>query len=405
MTLLNTLAKKKILIVTECFYPEEFKINDVALFWKNKGYEVSVLTLTPTYPIGKVYQGYKNKLFYKSKYQGIDIYRIRAVTGYKGSLTKKYLKYLNFMFFGSIFSIFIGRKYDFVFGYNLGALTDMLPAVIIKKLYKKPLMLWVQDIWPDSVYAYGVKETKLRSYWLNIFVRFIYSNATNIAISSKGFALKLSSFANNDKIFHYLPNWADDLKMSQKGVYLDSNNRIQFTFAGNIGKVQNLENIINAFCLLSKNTQKKAQLNIVGDGSNLEHLKTLSQGNKHIIFHGKVKRENMTSYYDASDFLIVSLIDKPIFSLTVPAKIQTYIAAKKPILGCIKGESADIINENNLGLCVDPTDVILIKELFQKCINMSDTEKAEFIYHSDKLLEKVFNKEIILSQMTEILIS
>ena len=154
---------KKILIVTECFYPEEFKINDVALSWKDEGYDVDVLTLAPTYPLGKVFLGYKNSLFRKDEYQGINIFRVHAVTGYRDSTVKKIFKYINFMIFGSIVAIFIGRRYDYIFGFNLGSLTDMLPAVVIRKLYKRPTMFWVQDVWPDSIYAYGFKKTKILS--------------------------------------------------------------------------------------------------------------------------------------------------------------------------------------------------------------------------------------------------
>jgi len=133
--------KPKILIVTEVFYPEEFLINDLALSLYEKDFEVSVLTLSPSYPSGKVFKGYKNRLFYKDSYKGINIYRIRTVTGYRESKYKKLLRYINFMLIGSIVSILIGRKFNYIFGYNLGSLTDMLPAVIIRKLYKKPFSL------------------------------------------------------------------------------------------------------------------------------------------------------------------------------------------------------------------------------------------------------------------------
>jgi len=156
--ILEKLVNKKILIVTECFYPEEFKINDIALAWKEKGYDVDILTSVPTYPFGKVFDGYENKFYQKDEYQGINIYRVKAVTGYRESLIKKLLKYFSFMFFGTIVSMFMGRKYDYIFGFNMSALTGMLPAVAVKKLYKKPLMFWAQDIWPDSVYAYGFKK-------------------------------------------------------------------------------------------------------------------------------------------------------------------------------------------------------------------------------------------------------
>ena len=398
---------KKILIVTECFYPEEFKINDVALSWKDEGYDVDVLTLAPSYPLGKVFLGYKNSLFRKDEYQGINIFRVHAVTGYRDSTVKKIFKYINFMIFGSIVAIFIGRRYDYVFGFNLGSLTDMLPAVVIRKLYKKPTIFWVQDVWPDSVYAYGFKKTKALSILLNAFVKFMYHNISAIAISSKGFESKLEPYIKKGLKFNYAPNWADDLDldMDMDPIILSTTQKVNFTFAGNIGKVQNLDNIINAFYLLPDEYQKKAQLNIIGDGSNLIFLKKLSNNNPNIIFHGKQMRENMALFYKASDFLIVSLINEPIFSVTVPAKTQTYIAAKKPILAIINGDVADIVNDNNLGVCVDPSNIGLINEAFKKCIDMPENEKSKFIINNTKLLETIFNKDIIINKLTSQLVS
>lgn len=395
---------KKILIITECFYPEEFKINDVALSWNSRGYGVHVLTLVPTYPVGRVFSSYKNSFFQKDEYQGIKIFRLRAVTGYKDSVIKKILKYINFMVFGSIIAIFIGRRYDYVFGYNISSLTNMLPAVVIYKLYNKPTMFWVQDIWPDSVYAYGFKRTKVLSTLLDTFVKFMYNNITTIAISSKGFESKLAPYIKKEIKFIYAPNWADDLDMEMKPIALSTTQKVNFTFAGNIGMVQNLDNIINAFCLLPNEYQKKSQLNIIGDGSNLIFLKKLSNNNPNIIFHGKQVRKNMAKFYKASDFLIVSLINEPIFSVTVPAKTQTYIAAKKPILAIINGDVADIVNDYNLGISVDPSNIGLIKETFKKCIDMSDNQKTQFTNNNTKLLQTTFNKENIINRITSLLI-
>ena len=394
---------KKILIVTECFYPEEFKINDVALSWKDKGYDVDVLTLAPTYPLGKVFPGYKNGFFRKDEYQGINILRLHAVTGYRDSAVKKILKYINFMIFGSIAAIFIGRKYDYVFGFNMSALTGMLPAVLIRKLYKKPTMFWVQDVWPDSVYAYGFKQTKMLSTVLDIFVRFMHRNIDAIAVSGKGFESKLAPYIEKDLIFHYLPNWADDLDNNLTLKNLGkSKEATHFTFAGNIGKVQNLENIINAFCLLSNDYQEKSQLNIIGDGSNLDNLKLLTNNNPNIVFHGKKPRSDMASYYKASDFLIISLIDKPIFSVTVPAKTQTYIATKKPILAIINGDTASIIQDNNLGLYADPSKIDAISTLFQRCVDMSQIERKKFTDENDRLLATIFNKEKTIDRLLKL---
>jgi len=396
---------KKILIVTECFYPEEFKINDVALSWKDKGYGVDVLTLVPTYPLGRIYPGYKNKIYSKDEWQGINVYRVHATVGYKDSALKKILKYLNFMILGSIVSLFIGKKYDYVFGFNMSSLTGMLPAVLIRKLYKKPVTFWALDLWPDSVYAYGFKKTKALSYFLDKFVKFMYCNIDNIALSSKGFESKLKPYVRSNLTFNYFPQWADDLDMSLDPTDLSTNDKIQFTFAGNIGKLQNLENIINAFCLLSNECQEKSQLNIIGDGSNLKNIKLFTDNNPNIVFHGKKQRSDMASYYKASDFLIISLIDEPICSVTVPAKTQTYIAAKKPILAIINGDTASIIQDNNLGLCADPSQIDAITTLFQRCIDMGRIEIQSFTDENDRLLATIFNKEKTIDKLLKLVTS
>ena len=391
---------KKILIVTEYFYPEEFKINDIALSWKNKGYDVDVLTSIPTYPESKVFSGYKNKLYQKKIWQGINIYRLKTVTGYKEGLFKKILKYFIFMLIGSIVALCIGKKYDYVFGFNVGSLTAMLPAVIIRKFYKKPLTIWVQDIWPDSVYAYGFKKNKLLSFFLEKFVKFIYFNIDHLAISGKGFESLLRPYVNDGVFFKHSPNWADNLDMSKEPAEL-GDDKVQFTFAGNVGKMQNLENIIKAFNGLSDEHIKKVQFNIIGDGSELAKLKKLDT-KVNIVFHGRKYRDEMARYYIASDFLIMSLIDEPIFNVTVPAKIQTYIATKKPILAILNGDTADIVKDNNLGFTADPSNIDAIKDVFIQSIEASEGKLKQFSENCDQLTKEVYSKNIIIDGLLKL---
>ena len=395
--------KKKILIITEYFYPEEFKINEIAIEWQKKGYQVDVITNFPTYPAGKIFDGYENKWYKKECHEGINIYRVKAVTGYKESLLKKLLKYFVFMFLGSFVALKIGKKYDYIFGFNMAALTGMVPAVLVKKFYKKPLTFWAQDIWPDSVYAYGFKKTKILSFLLNKFVSFMYHNITSIAVSGRGFETKLKPYVNKNMKFHYLPNWADELDMSLNKATLSKETKIHFTFAGNVGKIQNLENIIKAFNTLPTQYREKSQLNIVGDGSFLEELKSINTKNN-VLFHGRKPRETMASYFKASDFLIVSLINEPIFSVTVPAKTQTYIAANRPILAIINGDTASIVEENNLGFCAKPDDIEEIKSIFIKSISLSENEKNTLTKNCKILTETTFNKKIIIDSLESLVI-
>ena len=396
---------KKILIVSEVFYPEEFKINELALEWKNKGYEVDILTIVPSYPASEIYSGYENKWFQKEVWNDINIFRVKAVTGYKSSLFKKLLKYFAFMFIGSIVSLKIGKKYDYIFGFQVGPLTSMIPAVILKQFYKKSVTLWIQDIWPDSVYAYGFKKTKILEFFLNNFVKYVYKNSSNFAISAKGFEKRILPYIDNSKEIFYAPNWADYLNKELEKYQFSKDDKIHFTFAGNIGTVQNLDNVIEGFGKLGNEFLEKVQLNIVGDGSYLEQLKNIVQEKKfrNIVFWGRKPREEIFKYLDASDFLIVSLIDKEIFSLTVPAKTQTYIATNKPVIAIINGEASKIVRENNLGLVCSPSDVEQIKATFIKAINTTNEEKNEYIRISEFLTNNVFKKEIIIDNLLELL--
>jgi len=396
---------KRILIVTEYFYPEEFKINEIALAWKDKGYHVDVLTQNPTYPAGKIFDGYENKWYTKDVYQEINIYRLKAVTGYKSSLFKKLLKYFSFMTLGSLVSLKIGKKYDYVFGFDIAALTGMVPAVMLNKFYNKPVTLWIQDVWPDSVYAYGFKKTKILQYFLNLFVKSIYKNSSNLAVSGKGFIEKVRTHSSENKKIVYLPNWADEFTQDDNTFNFSTNKKIHFTFAGNVGKVQNLDNIIKAFGELDQKYLEQAQLNIIGDGSHLEALQNIVEMSnyKNIVFWGRKPRDEMYRYFNASDFLIVSLIDKPIFSLTVPAKTQTYIAVNKPILAIINGDTADIIRDNNLGFVSEPNDIDNIKNIFEQSITLSDEEKKVFTHNCQSLTETTFNKEKIIDALLELL--
>ena len=390
---------KKILIVSECFYPEEFKVNNIAFDWQEKGFQVDILTLAPTYPLGKIFSDYKNKIFHKYEHNGLNIFRLRAVTGYKESFFKKILRFINFMILGSFAALFIGKKYDYIFGFNTGALTSMLPAVLINKIYKKPLMLWVQDIWPDSLYAYGLNKNIVSKFILNHFVKFMHSDINSVAVSCNGFKDRLKPYLKKNTKIEYLPNWPDELISSNQKISMSEEKKVHFTFAGNIGKQQNLENILEAFSQVPNNIREKSQLNIIGDGPRLLNLKKIAKDNKNIVFYGRKPSTMMSAYYEQSDFLIVSLVDKPAFSITVPSKTQTYIAAKKPILAIIKGETSQMINELGLGLSAHPSNKREITNLFITCLSMKESEKKLFIKENERLLKTTFNKEKIVNRL------
>ncbi len=395
------MAQLRILIIGEVFHPEEFLINDLALEWKKKGFRVDVLTRVPSYPQDKIYPGFKNKIYQKNTFEGITIHRFPVILGYQRSKFLKILNYINFVFWGSIVALLIGKKYDRIFIYQTGPLTLAIPGILIQKVYGKKVSIWTQDVWPDTVYAYGFKKTKLLDLFLSTLVKFVYTNTQNILVTCEGFIDKLKKYVPNKEIV-WIPNWSifkgDEIvnEIKLKG-------KFNFTFSGNVGKVQNLENVIIGFGLFQKKFKEEVFLNIVGDGSHLELLKSIVEEGtiKNVIFHGRKPLQMMPAYFNASDVLIVSLVDEDIFRLTVPLKFQVYLSAQKPIMGVIEGEVKDIILKYGIGKVANPSDVNSIASVFEEFVGegkAGDTTQLKV----KELNEGLFKREKIIAKLTSI---
>ncbi|MDP8265664.1 MAG: glycosyltransferase family 4 protein [Candidatus Aceula meridiana] len=393
---------KSVLIITERFYPEEFGINDLALAWRAKGFEVAVLTQLPSYPFDKIYDGYTNKLFQKEKWEGIKIYRVCSLMGYRKNVFLKVLNYLWFAFLASFTVLFIGRKYDAIFVYQVGPLTQAIPAMIAKTFFQIKMYLWTLDIWPDTVYAYGFKRGKFSAKLLNWFVGLVYRNCETVFISCRGFKEKIQCYAPNACIV-FAPQWAPS-EMNFRDIRSQRcfHEGFNFTFAGNIGKVQNLENVIRVFCLAQRR-YRDMNLNIIGDGSHLECLKDIASKEKvqNVFFWGRQPLKEMPQWFEESDALIISLVDKPIFSLTVPAKFQAYLASRKPIFCVMRGETASLVKDYNIGLIADPADENAIQSGFENFFNLPQEKAREFKKNMHILLEKEFDHDKVIQRMTK----
>jgi len=299
-------------------------------------------------------------------------------------------------------SLFVGRKYKRIFVYHIGPLTQAIPAVLIKKLFGNKFYIWTLDIWPDSVYSYGFRKNALSQKLLDTYVKIIYINCEAVFVSCKGFIKKIQKYAPNIKIF-YSPQWApNDLVFNGVIPHESLKDGFNFTFAGNIGKVQNLEKIIEGFSLLNESTYQ-INLNIIGDGSNLENLKKIVKEKNilNVYFWSRRPLKEMPSWLEGSDVLIISLIDEPIFSLTVPAKFQAYLASGKPIYCVMKGEVADLVINNKIGFVSQPDDINDIKLGFEKFLNTPKKDLKSFGNNMKSLLSNEFDRNKIIQQMTE----
>lgn len=401
--------RKKVLVIGEVFYPEDFLINDLVSEWIDKGYDVEVLARVPSYPYGQTFDGYKNRIYQKDHYKGATVHRVGFVQGYKNSLLKKILNYILFVILGTIVVLGIGRKFERLFIYHTGPLTLALPGMAAKKLYGVKTSIWTQDLWPDTVYAYGFKKTGILDMMLCSMVRFVYKNCDNIFVTCQGFTERIQEFTPGKEV-KMAPNWPITQKLESpkqidhQGIKLPEG--INFTFTGNVGKVQNLENVIAGFGEF-RQFQPDANLNIVGDGSNLEALKELvrEKGIGGVTFWGRYPVYTMTEFYKQSDVLVLSLIQSPIFELTIPMKFQTYLTAGKPIFGIIKGDVADMIEEHNLGYSSDPENIQQISHTFCRLTDLvvNDPLSVGLMSVNCKLLlENKFDRESIIEDLSTI---
>jgi len=393
----------KILIIAERFYPEEFIINDLAQEWAAKDFEVDVLTQAPSYPFGKIFAGYSNRLWSRERWRNVNILRFFTVTGYRDSLFLKLLNYFSFAAVGSLAALVIGGKYDRIFVYDTGPLTTALPAAFLRFFRRKHVTIWVQDVWPDMVYAYGFKKTWVLDFFLDKLVRFIYAGCDRIFVSCAGFRKRVEPYAPGKPI-DWFPNWPTVTPAEEPGLApVNLGEGFNFTFAGNVGKLQNLPNIIRGFGL-ARAVNPDMRLNIVGDGSALEELKEIAarENIPGVVFWGRKKRTEMPAFFRASDAMIVSLQDDPIFAATVPAKFQAYLAFAKPIFAVIKGDVKDMSERCGAGLYAAPESPEAIRDGFLRFRKMPPAELESFSQKSGELLDKFYNREKIIAGMTSL---
>lgn len=392
---------KKTLIIGEAFYPEDFLINDLVTEWEKANLKFEVLTRTPSYPYGKVYQGYKNKIYQTTYFNTIKIHRFPVIQGYQKSTFIKIINYFSFVFWSFWVVLFIGKRFDKVFIYQTGPLTLATAGIVLKKLYGAEITIWSQDLWPETVYAYGFRQTKLLSFLLNSFVKWIYKNCDNILVSCEGFIARLRQYVSPEKEIVFIPNWSLLKYNPQEKKNLPG--RFNFTFAGNIGKVQNLENIVLGFSKFVVD-YPDVYLNIIGDGSFLPELKKIVSEKKiaNVNFTGRKPLNEMSDYYKASDVLILSLKDTLLYEIMIPSKFQAYLSAQKPIFALFNGEVRNLVEKYHIGLGANPSDIKDISQGFKKFLQLSGDEVESFSKNASDLLYSVFNREKIIERINNI---
>jgi len=398
----------KILLVTQYFYPENFKSNDIAFELSKKGHEVTVLTGLPNYPEGNIYQGYG---FFKKRtetIQGVKVIRTLLIPRGKGGGVKLFLNYISWAFFASVKAFFLAfnNKYEAIIVHEPSPITQGFPAIVVKKMLKIPIYFWVLDLWPESLTSAGGIKNKYVLGFFEKIVKYIYNNTDKILISSKGFRKSILEKGNYEEKLIYFPNWSEDT--ISKG---DNNFPIpvlpegfKIVFAGNIGIAQDMENVALAALQLKEYSDIKFIL--VGDGRSKvfveEFIKEHHLENTiHVL--GKYPIETMASFFNKADGLLVSLKDELIFNVTVPAKIQAYMSASKPIIAMLNGEGASLINEAKCGFTAHAGDYKELAQIILKLYNSTLEERNTMGKMGVKHYEQHFKMEQCINNLNKII--
>ena len=403
-------SSKHILILTPLFDPEINRINDMVQYFLEKKYSITVMCPIPNYPQGKYYKNYG---IFKKRYEkfgNLNIVRVIVWPRGNGSKINIFLNYLSFIFFSIIPAIRLSfKKIDIIFVNQLSPITIAIPGIIIKKIKKIPLVMWVTDLWPESVREGGNLKSNFLPNVILPIVKMIYKNCDQILTSSRGFIDSIKEKTNNKNLL-YLPQWGEELFTKKTdGLYInDEIEKIKdckIVFAGNIGIAQDFECIIKA---MNEIRNYEIHLVILGDGREkkamVKKVRDMDLDNR-ISFLGSFSLDKMPYFFNKADALLISLKKSNIFSKTIPAKTQAYLAFGKPILTNSQGEVSNIINESKSGLTSDSGNYMLLAENMLKLSLLSDNEKKVMSDNAKKYYRENFQRKDILKKLEDILLS
>lgn len=397
----------KILVVTQYFWPENFRINDLVSGLRERGHEVRVLTGMPNYPGGQIFTGYS--LFKPSKETYEDdilIFRVPLIPRGSGTRLRLIFNYLSFV----ISACLLGPlrrlgSVDLIFIYEPSPITVCLPALLLKKLKSAPVMFWMQDLWPESLSATGAVRSEKILKMVDMLVRFIYKGCDRILVQSQAFFEPVMRRGGDSSRILYFPNSAEELYqpvMLEK----DAPERAVMpegfcvTFAGNIGVAQDFGTILNAAELLKNH----AEINwvIIGDGRKFPWVKSqIIERNLMQTVHllGRYPIEAMPRYFSLADVLLVTLRKEPIFEVTIPSKIQSYLACAKPIIAALDGEGARIIKEADAGLTCPAENPEALAKAVLTLYNMPQSERQVMGTRGRTYFNSHFEHKMLLDQL------
>jgi len=390
----------KILVICQYYSPEPFRISDICEELIKKGHEVTVVTGIPNYPMGEIYEGYRNGDKRDEIINGVKVHRCLTI-GRKTGAVRRFLNYYSYAISSTLYVSKLKDDYDVVFVNQLSPVMMANAGLKYKKKHNKKLILYCLDLWPESLVAGVIKRDSLIYKYFHRVSEKIYKQVDKILITSQMFRQYFKNEFGIEDNIEYLPQYAESI-FDPDVCRKEPDGKIDLLFAGNIGVAQSVQTIIRA----ANETKDIINLrwHIVGDGSELENCKKLAQelGVTSITFYGRKPIEDMPKYYAMADAMLVTLQADPILSMTLPGKVQSYMAAGKPIIGVISGETNQVIKDTDCGLCCEAEDFNALAKCVYRFSMTNDHSKMG--KNAKKYYINIFSKDIIIGQLEEALL-
>jgi glycosyltransferase involved in cell wall biosynthesis len=395
----------RILVVTQYFWPENFRINDLVEALVKRGHGVTILTGEPNYPSGTLFPEYQQDPKAFNEYHGCRVVRVPIVSRGSSKL-KLLLNYFSYPVVASTLGLWKLRKqnFDIVFVCQLSPIAIALPAILYRFIYKIPVVMWVLDLWPDSLSSVGVVRSQRLLAAVGKLVSFIYTRCDLILGQSKAFYQGIARYCVDTKKIRYFPSWSESVftdKSVQPIEAIQTYDGFKVLFAGNVGEAQDFPAIIEAVqCLKAK--QMQAKVFVVGDGRHSAWVEQEIRNQNledYVILLGRYPLEAMPSFYASADALLVTLKESPVFAMTIPGKVQSYMAAGKPILTMLTGEGSRVVSEAECGLVADSGDANTLAANIQKMSAMSSEQLVSLGANARHYGEREFDRDTLITQL------
>lgn len=370
----------RVLLVSQYFWPESFQINKIATALGAHGVEVEVLTGKPNYPAGKIFPGFSAGGWQSETYHGVLVHRVPLLPRGNGGV-RLALNYLSFVITGLLMAPWKLRKkkYDVIFVYALSPILQALPAIFLAWLKGARTVLWVQDLWPESLSATGHVSNPHILKAVEKVVRYIYRKMDLLLVQSEAFVAPVHALAGGTPIAYY-PNSVDDSFAAPASHPVPAvpglDAPFSVLFAGNIGTAQAVQVIVEAARLLKDHAD--ISFVVVGDGSRLAWMQAqvAEHGLHNVHLPGRFPVENMPGFMRKASALLVTLADEEIFRFTVPSKVQAYLAAGRPIIACLNGEGARLVDGARAGLTVPAEDGAALADAVLRLYRLDEDQRA-----------------------------